>query len=1221
MSITNIKCWQVNLHHCQAASYNICREIDKVHIKNSTLVLIQEPWIYKSKIRGLGRNNIFQGTGNPRACIVASAELTAWKLNDYCDADIVAVAIRGRIGPNNHRRIVFASVYMAHGLPVPPVKMEELVRYCEDKRLPLIIGSDVNAHHQLWGSTDTNARGDDLFNYLATTTLSWANKGHKPTFVTRNRQEVLDVTFFSDEASGLIDDWHVSDEPSLSDHKYIKFQISLDKPKPPLRRWVKNTDWDVYRCQLRGKIEELQTTEPINSPEAMEMAANSITSCMVSAWEEACPITRGQKSTSKTWWTPELSRERTKVRSLLRRACRSTSDESWDNYHVALRNYKYSLRKTKRKSWQDYCNKTESLDATVKLCKFIRNDDHCKLGSIEKSDGGYTSSPEETLKVLAETHILTNHGPYNMDHFGGEPASEVLTGKIVQKRRAKLAVYRCEPYKAPGMDGIYPAMMQHGWDYLRQRMMALFRASISLGRIPGCWGTARGVFLPKPGKDSYTKAKAFRMITLTSYQLKVLERLVLWYLLKEEGIDSKLHKFQYGFRGGRSTEAALHQLIHRIEETFVKGDLSMGVFLDIEGAFDKVPFATIEAAAFDKGIHKDVIRWITYMLHNREITITLDEACITEKITAGCPQGGILSPLLWNLVIDDLLDMWNDKHSHMQAYADDVTVLHTSRHLDDLYSQAQETLNEVEAWAEDRGLKFSHTKTEIVIFSNKRRLATDQYQLTFYGNPMDIGKSVKYLGIIIDTKLSWKNHINMIWKKANSIIMQCKRIIGVTWGVNPRQVKWIYTSIVRPILSYGCVVWINALSIKQNCTKLEKVQRLAIKLMTGAYPGTPLSAMEAALDLPPLDIFLKGEALKAAYRLQRDDHWNKITNRNRGRVLSHTVICERLQQEIPSLGMPGDAQTPELVWDLPCEIEIQDRVAAIDTALNGTPQEVVCFTDGSVMGGRAGAGIVFFGGEVDGRTSLPLGEWPTIFQAEIYALTEAALQLNQTKMENMTIRFLTDSQAAIKALSQAKIKQKTVKRCYQEISILNSKNRVELQWVPGHVNVPGNEIADREAKHGAETEIMGPEPVLPVTLSLCKNAIDRWVQTQHQERWQNLRTCREARKTIPTINQKLGEKLLGLTRMEVRQILQILTGHGNVGKYNYLTGRSNTNICQKCEEEMETAEHYVCRCPAYMHERIRFFNHFEVDISTATNVGNIDALIGFLRRSGRLLEY
>ena len=129
-------------------------------------------------------------------------------------------------------------------------------------------------------------------------------------------------------------------------------------------------------------------------------------------------------------------------------------------------------------------------------------------------------------------------------------------------------------------------------------------------------------------------------------------------------------------------------------------------------------------------------------------------------------------------------------------------------------------------WATYHGLKFSHIKTEIVIFTNRQKLETDA-QLTFYGLTIKIKGHAKYLGIVIDSELSWKGHINAVTKKTNCIVMQCKRIIGATWGTNPHQSKWVYTAIVRPIISYECVVWVNALATKKNVGKLNKVQNLA----------------------------------------------------------------------------------------------------------------------------------------------------------------------------------------------------------------------------------------------------------------------------------------------------------------------------------------------------------------------------------------------------------
>lgn len=102
---------------------------------------------------------------------------------------------------------------------VPALGLRHIVEYSENSGVPLIIGADCNAHHAVWGSTDINRRGEKLVEYIATTNLEVLNKGNKPTFVVKNRKEVIDVTFASQCITEKVYNWHVSDEETLSDHK------------------------------------------------------------------------------------------------------------------------------------------------------------------------------------------------------------------------------------------------------------------------------------------------------------------------------------------------------------------------------------------------------------------------------------------------------------------------------------------------------------------------------------------------------------------------------------------------------------------------------------------------------------------------------------------------------------------------------------------------------------------------------------------------------------------------------------------------------------------------------------------------------------------------------------------------------------------------------------------------------------------------------------------
>ena len=93
--------------------------------------------------------------------------------------------------------------------------------------------------------------------------------------------------------------------------------------------------------------------------------------------------------------------------------------------------------------------------------------------------------------------------------------------------------------------------------------------------------------------------------------------------------------------------------------------------------------------------------------------------------------------------------------------------------------------------------------------------------------------STKFLGVTLDSMLLWNEHIEKQCKKAKGILMQCRRAIGPTWGFTPKTMKWIYTAVVRLILTYAATIWLNGLYKKSNLTLLNSVQRLGNILVTG----------------------------------------------------------------------------------------------------------------------------------------------------------------------------------------------------------------------------------------------------------------------------------------------------------------------------------------------------------------------------------------------------
>jgi hypothetical protein len=126
--------------------------------------------------------------------------------------------------------------------------MRDITDQCQSRKKQLIVRCDVNAHHTLWGSTSTNPREESLMEFLVSSNLNILNHSNKPTFVVCNRKEVTDLTLGTDKIGNLVSNWHVSDEPSLSDHRFICFQtgntqlIMLPYPQSS------STLWNYSKC-------------------------------------------------------------------------------------------------------------------------------------------------------------------------------------------------------------------------------------------------------------------------------------------------------------------------------------------------------------------------------------------------------------------------------------------------------------------------------------------------------------------------------------------------------------------------------------------------------------------------------------------------------------------------------------------------------------------------------------------------------------------------------------------------------------------------------------------------------------------------------------------------------------------------------------------------------------------------------------------------------------
>ena len=258
-------------------------------------------------------------------------------------------------------------------------------------------------------------------------------------------------------------------------------------------------------------------------------------------------------------------------------------------------------------------------------------------------------------------------------------------------------------------------------------------------------------------------------------------------------------------------------------------------------------------------------------------------------------------------------------------------------------------------------------------------------------------------------------------------------MLGKTWGLKPKMTNWLYITVVRPIITYASLVWWPKVEQRTAQNKLQRLQRLACLAITGAMHTCPTAAMEALIGLLPLYLHIRREAMSCATRLAILGQIKLKTG------LGHLRILE----DVPEMQMGilvSDLMPKQKSFGKKYKILLTNR----STWDNGGPKlesgTIMWYTDGSVIDGGTGAGLV----GPNCRRSIALGAFPTIFQAEIYAIMACARINIEKGMRGAKISVATDSQAAIGALSSCMYDSKLVWECQRTLQQLAQRNKVNL---------------------------------------------------------------------------------------------------------------------------------------------------------------------------------
>lgn len=440
--------------------------------------------------------------------------------------------------------------------------------------------------------------------------------------------------------------------------------------------------------------------------------------------------------------------------------------------------------------------------------------------------------------------VYTDEDPINSSLILPQPAIPFsFPSIIITSNGVKRAIDRLPFKTSPGPDGISAKLLKLTSHISAIALSLIFQQSLDSGYVPEDWKIAHVLPIPKSGDN--TVFNNYRPISLTSISCKLLEHIIYTHIMAHLNRNNLLINNQHGFRPKLSCQTQLYELVTDIHTSLHLSHFVDGIFIDFSKAFDRVPHKRLTLKLRNLELDCETTRWLEEFLKNRSQVVKLNDYISRPTLVkSGVPQGTVIGPLLFLIYINDIASNIN---STIRLFADDCVIYREIAGPNDVIA-LQSDLHKLTQWCSIWQMQINLEKTKHLTFNSVLKSHCNTYILN--DKIVDSVTTVKYLGVFINSRLTWTDHIEHITCKAQKKLGFLKRRLYLADRDTRLQA---YNFLVRPSLEYASIIWHPHQITLTNL--LEAVQNKAARFILSSYSRfQSVSSLKAELNMPPLAV-------------------------------------------------------------------------------------------------------------------------------------------------------------------------------------------------------------------------------------------------------------------------------------------------------------------------------------------------------------------------------